>query len=794
MKRLKEAFFSNPILTWVTVVAFLIVWALAFLRASRDEFGYVKSGRAVPSWDLGVNHQVVPVATDNTAPPVSFSSYSVVDAFPGVNGLAGAMQLRPYPGAAQRWLVATFTGKLVDIEQRDDKLHVRTILDIAAPDHGWLYSFALHPQFGATDNPRNWVFVFYRNKDSEAEQFYRVSAFELDDGGCVGLSQERVLIHQRISHLDHLGGSLEFDRDGFLLISVGDNGRVHDDSRNSQKIDAGLFSGILRIDIDGHDERNSFVPRRTPRGARTGGYRIPVDNPFVSIDGANHEFWAIGLRSPFRISSDRVTGKVWIGEVGQDRVEQIEVTNGGTNHQWSYREGSLGFTQSYLLGNQPRSIVGESVPPFYEYDHADQDYCIVGGVVYRGHRFPELAGRYLFGDNQSGRIWSIDAESTDDRRLLLQLPAGKANSSLTSISVDNEGRIFFTHFASGASGVAVHELTRSVHPNWPDRLSGWPFFGGVQQGKAVDGFVDYEVNSPLWSDGLEKRRLLATPQGSPIGNSRSEYVAWEFPAGTVFVKHFYNSIAHQSAEFAAGDSVVGRPVETRVLVAGDGHQVYGASYVWGEFGDDAMLTTERQTVALPVPASAGYDMPTMEYTVPSSNDCLVCHNRDNPVIGVNALQLNRAGADVGGTNQLVAWSRSGLLKFGYEEKDVQALGRLIPPHEAGGGLEARARSYLHANCSFCHYPQGTQRTEFDARFTVALDASKMIGSRANTGYVSIDGRRASYVIVPGSPERSALFLRLKTLDRERAMPYLGRCSIDVQGAELISEWISSMRP
>ena len=749
----------------------------AFLRSNNDSIVRTK--------EFDLRQMSKPVRSNPV--PIGLSAWQVHDAFPETRDLWGAMQMRPHPTDQDKWFVLTFRGKLIELHRTESVLSSRVVIDLDCEELEWAYSFALHPDFGS-DPKHNVVFIFYLTDRETKPLYYRVSAFTVRDDGPAELIDERILIEQQIEHKEHLGGALDFDKDGFLLIAVGDNGEWNDKSENSQRIDRSLFSGVLRIDVDKRGGKISRPISRQPQNGRTGGYFIPRDNPFVFQWNVLGEFWAVGFRNPFRMSYDSKGGYAWVGEVGQDRIEQIERVSLGTNHLWSFREGTEVFQLSYLKGVAPKNVLGTLAEPFHEYPHEDQNYCVVGGFVYRGEAFPELVGRYIFGDNQSGRVWSIDVDNPNDKQLLLQLPAGKGNASLTSICCDRDGRIFFTHFASGVDGVSVHELIKIEPVQMPDTLSQSGYFRDIEELDIADGFVSYEVNSPLWSDGLNKRRWLKIPEGQQIDNSDSENPNWTFPAGTVFVKHF----EHPTKVDRHGKP---RKIETRVLEMGVNGCVFGATYTWNESGTDATRSLERFEIDLHtdnMTARISIHGTSNVYRLPGFRDCLVCHNRDYQVLGINAAQLNRSANRLGDENQLVDWSRRGMLLSSYSEEALREMPRLVDLHDESQSLEMRARSYLHSNCSFCHYPNGTQRTHFDARITTSLDATKMVAEKAKTGYFEVDGRKSDWVIKPGHPEESAAFRRLRTCDRERSMPYLGKSVVDQDAVDILGKWIASL--
>ena len=203
---------------------------------------------------------------------------------------------------------------------------------------------------------------------------------------------------------NHNGGGLAFDNDGRLYIALGDGGSGGDPLGNGQKLDT-FLGKILRIDVDA----------ATP-------YAVPADNPFRATPGAAPEIWAYGLRNPFRFSVDRPTGDLYIGDVGQSRIEEIDVglasRRGGENYGWNVTEGSQCYSPS--SGCNRTGLT----PPVYEYTHAE-GCSVTGGVVYRGCRMPDLAGTYFFGDYCTGLVRSFrlaNGQATDVRDWTAGLP------------------------------------------------------------------------------------------------------------------------------------------------------------------------------------------------------------------------------------------------------------------------------------------------------------------------------------------------------------------------------------
>ncbi|NLF38852.1 PQQ-dependent sugar dehydrogenase [bacterium] len=240
--------------------------------------------------------------------------------------------------------------------------------------------------------------------------------------------------------VNHNAGWVGFGRDGYLHIPTGDGGSAFDPSNNAQNTSV-LLGKILRIDVDGDD-----FPGDPARN-----YAVPTNNPFYAGGGAG-ELWAYGLRNPWRCSFDRLTGDLWIGDVGQAQREEVDfqpaASTGGENYGWRCIEGTL---PTGLCTNPP-----PSVPPVHEYTHGD-GFSITGGNVYRGNAIPDLTGTYFFADYGSTQIWSFRYTGvvTDftNRSSELQAGGGGIVRTIVSFGEDAEGEIYICSL-----GGAVHKI------------------------------------------------------------------------------------------------------------------------------------------------------------------------------------------------------------------------------------------------------------------------------------------------------------------------------------------------
>ena len=221
-------------------------------------------------------------------------------------------------------------------------------------------------------------------------------------------ASEQPLLAQPDEAGNHNGGELLFGPDGYLYASLGDEGGADDRFRNSQRIDKDFFSGILRLDVD--CKPGSLPPHAHP-ASRPGTYAIPADNPWVgatTFNGApvdpaqvRTEFWAVGLRNPWRMSFDPATNQLWCGDVGQNLHEEVDLIVRGGNYGWNVREGFSPFAKGQRA---PDGVKFND--PIWDYPRS-QGLSITGGLVYHGARCPGLEGKYLFADYVLSRIWAL---------------------------------------------------------------------------------------------------------------------------------------------------------------------------------------------------------------------------------------------------------------------------------------------------------------------------------------------------------------------------------------------------
>jgi glucose/arabinose dehydrogenase len=237
----------------------------------------------------------------------------------------------------------------------------------------------------------------------------------------VASTTAKVLLVVNQPYDNHNGGQLAFGPDGYLYIGLGDGGSEGDPLGNGQKLST-LLGKILRINV------NSGTP-----------YSVPSTNPFVGRTGVKPEIWAYGFRNPWRFGFDFSSGRLFIGDVGQDSYEEIDLGKSGGNFGWSVMEGA----HCYPIGSTCNKT--GKILPITEIAHPTAE-CIIGGYVYRGSSIAGLAGMYVFGDFITGKIWALKLTSTGWQRSTL-LSTGR---EISAFGRDNSGNLYVVDYGNGS--------------------------------------------------------------------------------------------------------------------------------------------------------------------------------------------------------------------------------------------------------------------------------------------------------------------------------------------------------
>ena len=281
-----------------------------------------------------------------------------------------------------------------------------------------LFSVAFHPEYSIN----GFLFVNYtdRNGDSVVAR-YSVSP----DPNVVDANSAFILLTVVQPFANHNGGQLQFGPDGYLYIGMGDGGSGGDPLNNAQTLGS-LLGKMLRIDVDGG------IP-----------YSIPPDNPLLGDPGAREEIWALGLRNPWRFSFDRLTGDLFIADVGQGTLEEVNFqpfdSLGGENYGWRLMEGSNCFNPTVNCDN------GTLILPILEYGHTI-GRSITGGYRYRGSQNPGLEGVYFYGDFVTGLIWGATQNNAGEWTTIVLLDT---DLSISAFGEDENGEVYLADFSSG---------------------------------------------------------------------------------------------------------------------------------------------------------------------------------------------------------------------------------------------------------------------------------------------------------------------------------------------------------
>ncbi len=729
------------------------------------------------------------------AAPVISGNWLAVPAFPNLV-FTNSVGVLPMPGT-DRLVVWEREGRIWSFVDDSNTTEKKLVLDIHNQCQGWddsgLLGLAFHPGFATN----HFVFIYYTwvvpgtvKGDANTRPpmtiigayHDRLERYTLDTNGVAVPGSGTVFVDQTGDSVWHNGGGMFFHpSNGFLYWTDGDDAN----GTNTQTVTNNLFSGVFRVDVDERGGSISHSPPRQPGRGHTANYFIPNDNPFVGVPGAMEEYFCLGLRNPHRMTFDPVTGRIFIGDVGEgtrEEVDVIEPGESGLNFQWNRIEG--------LQGDLVPPYVGINRRPIMDYTHSE-GAAVIGGYVYRGREFAaDLGGKYIFGDNVFRTIWMLDeTKSPPGKIALCTMPrgtgpnAGSDYCGLSSFGLDHNSEILMCQMSS--IGGKLYKLARLGAPAasrpLPKLLSETGVFADLASLKPAAGLLPYAVNSPLWSDGAVKQRWIALATNTTIGFAAKG--EWTFPSGTVFVKHFDLPVSDT-------DPSVTRRLETRLLVCDTNGTVYGASYKWRSDYSDADLVVNMTNEDIAITTATGTRNQTWSY--PGRQDCLRCHTiASGGVLGVKTRQLNgdfKYPATGFTDNQIRAWNHAGMFSSPVDEAAIAGYTKLVKITDTRAPLEFRVRSYLDANCAQCHRPGGAPAL-LDARIDTPLSSQALINGFVGN-LLNVPGART---VVPGSTNKSVLLLRMNSLT-DIKMPPLAHNEMDSSAVPVMRAWINSLRP
>jgi glucose/arabinose dehydrogenase len=351
-----------------------------------------------------------------------------------ITGFDKPVQITHAGDASGRLFVIEQTGRIhvikngalletpyLDITDRISCCGERGLLGVAFPPD---FANVQHFYVSYTDTAGDSIVARYRVSGNTAE---------------ADASSEQVVLAVQQPYRNHNGGQLAFGpNDGYLYIGLGDGGAAGDPGNRAQDPES-LLGKVLRIDVE-------------IGNAQT--YAVPSSNPYAATAGYRGEIWALGLRNPWRFSFDSETGDLYVGDVGQNRYEEIDFQRassaGGENYGWRIMEGS------HCFNPQDCDSAG-LILPVVEYEHTQGNCSVTGGRVYRGTEYPVWEGIYFYADYCTGRIWGLKRLGTDWENRLLH----EAGFRISSFGVDEAGNLWVARYDDGTNG-AIYRVAEAA--------------------------------------------------------------------------------------------------------------------------------------------------------------------------------------------------------------------------------------------------------------------------------------------------------------------------------------------
>ncbi len=728
----------------------------------------------------------------------SASGYTIENAL-GALTFSAPIAIAVPPGETNRLFVVERGGTIQVVKNLNTTPTKQTFLDLnavlAAISGGTLSTsgeqgllgLAFHPNYATN----GYFYIFYSvtiNDGGTNHTFERIARFQVQAGNAdaADTTTQTPLISQLDEADNHNGGDLHFGPDGYLYVSLGDEGGANDSFDNARFINKDFFSAILRLDVDLKpgsltSNAHSQASATYPSAVHAGTYKIPADNPFIGAtshngltftsDTVRTEFWACGLRNPFRFSFDPPTGRMFIADVGQDAWEEIDIGQAGADYGWSYYEGNHNGPR---IGSLPNNT--SYVFPIYEYGHGGGNFqgnVVTGGVIYRGSKFNELFEEYIFCDEGSGHIWALKQNGSTWTPTLLA-----TESSIVSFGTDpRNGDVLFANIANGRIERLVRTGTTGTPP--PALLSQTGAFSNLAILTPNNGIIAYTPNVPFWSDYAIKTRWFSipNPNASMIFNQDAN---WNFPTGSVWIKHF-------ELETVRGDPSSRRRLETRFIVK-TSNGSYGITYKWRADNSDADLVAESGLDEV-IPVTVNGNATTQTWHYPSWNECRTCHTAvAGHALSFNTRQINRTNTyGAQSINQIQYLSDNGY--FLTPVTGISNMPAFAQATDTTQSLEWRARSYFAVNCVQCHQPAGAALGNWDARPTTPTDSANMI----NGLLADNRGDPLNKFVVPNDTGHSMALKRIQGNGVPR-MPPLDSNELDPTAIQLLTDWITQSLP
>jgi glucose/arabinose dehydrogenase len=355
--------------------------------------------------------------------PVCFSQIQLEKAFPNLT-FSNPVDLQYAGDGTNRIFVVEQSGKIKIFLNSKSAASAETFLDISdrvvSGGEMGLLGLAFHPEY----RQNGYFYVNYTapNPLRTVVSRYRVSSTNQNQADP---NSELILLTVSQPYSNHNGGQIAFGPNGFLHIALGDGGSGGDPQNNAQN-KTNLLGKILRINVD-----------ETSAGRN---YSIPNSNPFFgNTSGYREEIFAYGLRNPWRFSFDFEDGRLWCADVGQNRIEEIDIIVKGGNYGWRIMEGTLCYNPSSNCDTTGLIL------PVWEYSHADGSCSVTGGFVYRGNKNAQLYGKYIYGDYCSRKIWALGAQGINaaatTNEFIVTAPA-----PISSFGIDEQNELYVCAF------------------------------------------------------------------------------------------------------------------------------------------------------------------------------------------------------------------------------------------------------------------------------------------------------------------------------------------------------------
>ncbi len=686
----------------------------------------------------------------------------------------GPVAMVPLPGT-DRLVVVEQKGKVVSFSESSPDLQPNLMCDLQsilpANKRVDVFSIAFHPNF--LENRFAYVCYIVNPTSPRDPNGTHIARFRVtqDAEPTIDLKSEETIL--TCGGGGHNGCTLLFGPDGYLYISIGDLEVPSPPDRLSTGQDiTDLYASILRIDVDHPDKDRP--------------YSIPKDNPFVHLSGVKHEVYAFGFRNPWRMSFDRDTGDLWVGDVGWEMYEMVYRVRSGGNYGWSIKEGPGDVNIHSKVGPTP------ILPADVALTHADAA-SVTGGFVYRGTQLPGLQGKYIFGDWITKRFWSVEF---DKNKVALPVEIAASNVKPICFAIDHDGDLLVCDYSNDQQKAGLYRFKENPEAKqepsqqkkqFPIALSSSGLWTDIKNRKPAPGVATYELNASMWADGAQAEYLLAIPNDRRASFYQDEQptIDWfktkvKYPIGTVLAKTY-------TIQVRPGEESSRIALETQIshLNAIADWRYY--SYRWNDDQSDAILVPadgSQRSVALHS-EDPKQPNPKLVWNFPSRSQCRTCHTTwAGESLGMLEAQLRKPREKSDSWRTLI---QQGFVALGQEKQPAtdERFTCMASPDNSAASLNVRARSYLHVNCAHCHMFGAVGSSNLDMPFSKTLADTKSVDMPPMKGDY---GFRNAKLIAPGSPAQSLILYRMAKSGTGR-MPHIGSHCVDEKGVQLIHDWI-----